>query len=79
MIALRFADSAGEATERFPMNPNGSPAGVTGVTTTEGRFTIMMPHPERCVRSVQNSWKSPDWGEDGPWLRMFANARRFVG
>jgi len=66
-------------TETFPANPNGSPAGITGLTTLDGRYTIMMPHPERCFRAVQNSWRSPDWGEYGPWMRMFRNARRWVG
>ena len=60
-------------------NPNGSPQGITGLTTPDGRFTILMPHPERVFRTVQNSWHPEDWGEDGPWMRMFRNARRWVG
>ncbi|MBI4194584.1 MAG: phosphoribosylformylglycinamidine synthase [Betaproteobacteria bacterium] len=79
LVALRFIDNRGGATETYPLNPNGSPRGVTGFTTPDGRFTILMPHPERVFRTVQNSWHPADWGEDGPWLRMFRNARRWVG
>jgi phosphoribosylformylglycinamidine synthase len=79
MIALRYVDNYGEATEIYPLNPNGSPGGITGLTTDDGRFTIMMPHPERVFRGVQNSWRPDDWGEDGPWMRMFRNARIHVG
>ena len=78
-MALRYVDNYGAATEQYPCNPNGSPLGITGLTTQDGRFTIMMPHPERVFRSVQNSWYPGDWGEDGPWLRMFRNARKRVG
>ena len=78
-VALRYVDHAGQVTDRFPFNPNGSPAGITGLTTIDGRFTIMMPHPERCFRTVQNSWRDPAWGDYGPWMRMFRNARRWVG
>ena len=78
-IALRYVDSFGKPTDVFPMNPNGSPGGVTGLTSQDGRFTIMMPHPERCFRAVQNSWRATDWGEYGPWMRMFRNARVWVG
>lgn len=78
-VALRYVDSLGRATESFPFNPNGSKGGVTGLTTGDGRFTIMMPHPERCFRAIQNSWQSQDWGEYGPWMRMFRNARVWVG
>ena len=78
-MALRFVDHRGAPTEVYPLNPNGSAGGVTGLTTTDGRFTILMPHPERIFRSVQNSWHPQGWGEDGPWLRMFRNARRRVG
>jgi phosphoribosylformylglycinamidine synthase len=66
-------------TETYPCNPNGSPAGITGLTTPDGRFTILMPHPERVFRTVLNSWHPDGWGEDGPWLRIFRNARRWVG
>jgi phosphoribosylformylglycinamidine synthase len=79
LVALRFVDNRGEPTELYPYNPNGSPAGITGLTTADGRFTVLMPHPERVFRSVQNSWHPADWGEDGPWLRMFRNARLWVG
>ncbi len=75
---LRFVDNRGAATEQYPANPNGSPGGVTGVTTEDGRFTIMMPHPERLFRAVQHSWHPAEWGEAGPWLRMFRNARKWV-
>jgi phosphoribosylformylglycinamidine synthase len=77
--ALNFVDNYGQATEAFPANPNGSPLGITGLTTLDGRFTIMMPHPERCFRAVQNSWHPADWQIDGAWLRMFRNARVWVG
>ncbi|MDE1712152.1 phosphoribosylformylglycinamidine synthase (plasmid) [Chromobacterium amazonense] len=79
LTALRYIDFDGRATETYPLNPNGSPLGVTGVTTPDGRFTIMMPHPERVFRTVQNSWHPADWGENGGWYRMFASARRWVG
>jgi phosphoribosylformylglycinamidine synthase len=78
-IALAFEDYAGKLAETYPWNPNGSPHGITGLTTPDGRFTIMMPHPERVFRSVSNSWHPEDWGEDGPWMRMFRNARVWVG
>jgi phosphoribosylformylglycinamidine synthase len=77
--ALRFVDNRGEATEAYPFNPNGSPQGLTAVTTPDGRFTVMMPHAERVFRSVQQSWHPESWGEDSPWMRMFRNARKFVG
>ena len=76
---LRYVDHRGQPTERYPFNPNGSPGGLTGLTTPDGRFTIMMPHPERVFRSVQMSWHPRHWGEDSPWLRIFRNARRWVG
>ncbi len=76
---MRFIDHCGEAAERYPYNPNGSPGGLTGLTTPDGRATIMMPHPERGFRAVQMSWRPPDWHSiDGPWMRMFRNARSFV-
>ena len=77
-IALRFVDHHGQATEKYPLNPNGSPAGVTGLTTPDGRFTIVMPHPERVFRTVQMSWAPDHAGEDSPWMQMFYNARRWV-
>jgi phosphoribosylformylglycinamidine synthase len=79
LVALRFVDNRGAATETYPANPNGSPAGITGLTTADGRFTILMPHPERVFRSVQQSWHPQGWGEDSPWMRMFRNARVWVG
>lgn len=79
LVALRYVDNRGNRTEAYPYNPNGSPEGVTGLTTPDGRFTIMMPHPERVFRTVQHSWHPAEWGQDGPWLRMFRNARKWVG
>ena len=78
LMSLRYIDHFGIATEDYPFNPNGSPLGAAGLTTLDGRFTIMMPHPERVFRSVQFSWHPGEWGEDGPWLRLFRNARMFV-
>jgi phosphoribosylformylglycinamidine synthase len=79
VVALRFVDNRGAPTEVYPMNPNGSVGGVTGLTTPDGRFTILMPHPERAFRSVQHSWHPKGQGEDSPWMRMFRNARKRVG
>lgn len=79
LSAVRYVDNKGEPTEVYPYNPNGSPGGLTAVTTADGRFTIMMPHPERVFRTVQMSWHPENWGEDSPWMRMFRNARRWVG
>jgi phosphoribosylformylglycinamidine synthase len=79
LVALRFVDARGAPTAQYPSNPNGSPHGITGLTTVDGRFTILMPHPERVWRTVQMSWHPADWGERSPWYRIFANARRFVG
>jgi phosphoribosylformylglycinamidine synthase len=78
-VAVRFVDNRGRMTERYPANPNGSPRGITGLTTKDGRVTILMPHPERNFRAVQNSWIPEDWTEDGGWMRMFRNARVWVG
>ncbi|MDU9389650.1 phosphoribosylformylglycinamidine synthase [Pseudomonas sp. zfem002] len=77
-VALRFVDNHGKVTERYPANPNGSPRGITGLTSRDGRVTIMMPHPERVFRAVQNSWRPDDWNEDAGWMRMFRNARAWV-
>jgi phosphoribosylformylglycinamidine (FGAM) synthase-like amidotransferase family enzyme len=79
LSCLRYIEPDGRPATRYPFNPNGSPDGVTGFTTPDGRFTIMMPHPERLFRTVQHSWHPKDWGEDGPWLRMFRNARVWLG
>ncbi len=78
-VAMRFVDNYGQITETYPANPNGSVDGITALTTTDGRVTIMMPHPERVFRTVANSWHPEHWGEDSPWLRMFRNARKFIG
>ncbi|MDF3932618.1 phosphoribosylformylglycinamidine synthase [Pseudomonas citronellolis] len=78
-VALRFVDNHGKVTEAYPANPNGSPRGITGLTSRDGRVTIMMPHPERVFRAVQNSWRPDEWQEDGGWMRMFRNARVWVG
>ena len=78
-VALRYVDNYGKVTEQYPSNPNGSSNGITGLTSTDGRCTIMMPHPERVFRSVANSWRDESWNEDSPWMRIFRNARKFVG
>ena len=73
--AMRFVDNHGQATEAYPANPNGSPGGLTSVTTSDGRFTVLMPHPERVFRNVQMSWAGGDVSAPSPWMRMFHNAR----
>jgi phosphoribosylformylglycinamidine synthase len=78
-VALRYVDNRGAVTQRYPLNPNGSPDGIAGVTTPDGRVTLMMPHPERVFMTAQNSWHPDDWGAEGPWLRLFRNARAWVG
>jgi phosphoribosylformylglycinamidine synthase len=78
LVALRFVDNRGVPTERYPCNPNGSPRGIAGLTTDDGRFTILMPHPERVFRTVQMSWHPREWAEDSPWMRMFRNARLWL-
>ncbi|KEC85417.1 MULTISPECIES: phosphoribosylformylglycinamidine synthase [Acinetobacter] len=78
-VILRYVDSMGNATQQYPLNPNGSPEAISGVTSKDGRATIMMPHPERNFRAIQHSWKPEEWTEDGAWLRMFRNARKFIG
>ncbi len=77
--SLRYVDNYGQITETYPLNPNGSPQGITGLTTPDGRFSIMMPHPERLFRAVQHSWHPAGWQENGAWLRIFQNARKWVG
>jgi phosphoribosylformylglycinamidine synthase len=79
LVAARFVDPQGRPAERYPQNPNGSPGGITALTTPDGRVTILMPHPERVFRTVQHSWHPADWGEDAPWMRLFRNARAWVG
>lgn len=79
IAAMRFVDNHGEATERYPFNPNGSAGGLTSVTTVDGRFTALMPHPERVFRNIQMSWTSGDRSELSPWMRIWRNARKWVG
>ena len=79
IAAMRFTDNHGHATEVYPFNPNGSPGGLTGVTTADGRFTAMMPHPERVFRNIQMSWTSQDRNLHSPWMQLWHNARRWVG
>ena len=78
LVALHYVDNYGRPAEKYPANPNGSEGGICGLTSADGRATIMMPHPERVVRTVQNSWHPADWADDGPWMRMFHNARQAV-
>jgi phosphoribosylformylglycinamidine synthase len=78
LVALRYLENSGAIAERYPANPNGSPAGITGLTTMDGRVTVMMPHPERLFRALQYSWRPDHWTEDGPWMRLFRNARVWV-
>jgi phosphoribosylformylglycinamidine synthase len=79
LVAGRFVNHYGAIANRYPDNPNGSPGGMTALTTPDGRVTILMPHPERGFRAVQYSWRPADWDEDGPWIRLFRNARVFAG
>jgi len=79
LVSARFVDHAGRVAHRYPHNPNGSPLGLTSVTTPDGRVTIIMPHPERVFRTVQHSWHPRGWREDAPWMRLFRNARVWVG
>ncbi len=79
LVVARFVDNRHEVTEQYPLNPNGSPLGLTALTTTTGRVTIMMPHPERVFRTAALSWHPADWGEDSPWMKLFYNAREWVG
>ena len=76
--AMRFVDNSGKPTETYPHNPNGSPDGLTAVTTADGRFTVLMPHPERVFRNVLMSWTSGERSARSPWMRMFGNARGWV-
>jgi phosphoribosylformylglycinamidine synthase len=79
LISAQFVDSSGVVTSSYPYNPNGSQNGITSLTTTDGRATIIMPHPERAFLSRQLSWHPENWGEDSPWMQMFINARKWVG
>ena len=77
-VAIRYIDNRGRPAETYPANPNGSPDGIAGLCSADGRVTVLMPHPERVHRTVQHSWHPAGWGDDGPWLRLFHNARRFA-
>lgn len=79
LVAMQYVDAQGNTTQQYPFNPNGSPEGLAGFTTPDGRFTIMMPHPERVFRSAQMSWAPKDSGEFSPWMRLFFNARKALG
>jgi phosphoribosylformylglycinamidine synthase len=79
IVCMRYVNNRGEPTDTYPYNPSGAPGGITGLTTPDGRFTIVMPHPERVFRNVQMSWAPPGAGEDSPWMQIFYNARRWVG
>ena len=78
LIAMKYVDSHGQPTQHYPLNPNGSANGITAISNEDGRFTIMMPHPERLFRAVQHSWHPAGWREDSPWMRMFRNAREII-
>jgi phosphoribosylformylglycinamidine synthase len=79
IAAMRFVDNHGQPTERYPFNPNGGAGGLTGVTTADGRFTALMPHPERVFRNIQLSWTSGDRSAFSPWMQIWRNARKWVG
>jgi phosphoribosylformylglycinamidine synthase len=79
LVWLRYMDNRGRIATTYPANPNGSPDGIAGLTSADGRVTIVMPHPERVFRSVQHSWRPDHWGEDSPWMRLFRNARAWIG
>lgn len=78
-LAIRYVDNHGRPATGYPANPNGSPEGVAGIVSADGRVTLFMPHPERVHLTMQHSWHPADWGEEGPWMRMFYNARAWVG
>lgn len=78
LVAMEYVDNYGHTTESYPANPNGSVQGISALTTTDGRATIIMPHPERAFLSQQLSWHPKDWGSDSPWMSMFLNARDWV-
>ncbi|NGP52946.1 phosphoribosylformylglycinamidine synthase [Thioalkalivibrio sp. XN8] len=79
LVWLRYVDNYDRVATTYPANPNGSPAGIAGLVSADGRVTIAMPHPERVFRAVQHSWRPEEWGEDSPWMRLFRNARAWVG
>jgi phosphoribosylformylglycinamidine synthase len=79
LVCARFVDNRHIPTEQYPLNANGSPLGMTAFTTTDGRVTILMPHPERVFRTAAMSWHPADWGEDSPWMKLFYNARGWIG
>ena len=79
LVAAKYVDNRGKPSEVYPYNPNGSPEGITSLTTPDGRFTVIMPHAERVFRTVAMSWHPAGWGEDSPWMRVFRNARAWVG
>jgi phosphoribosylformylglycinamidine synthase len=79
LVALRYVDGDGKPAGAYPANPNGSPDAIAGLTTTDGRVTILMPHPERTLRTANYSWAPRDWADEGPWQRIFRNARKWVG
>jgi len=78
LVALRYIDYSGQVANQYPANPNGSPKGIAGLCSADGRATILMPHPERVFRSATNSWRDPEWGDYSPWMRLFRNARVWV-
>jgi phosphoribosylformylglycinamidine synthase len=78
-VALRYVDNYGNVADTYPANPNGSTDGICGLSNEDGRVTIMMPHPERVAMTRQNSWHPDAWGDEGPWMRMFRNARVVIG
>jgi phosphoribosylformylglycinamidine synthase len=79
MVAARYVEGDGQTAERYPANPNGSPEGIAAITNSDGRITLMMPHPERVFLTRQLSWHPPEWGEYSPWMRLFRNARVWLG
>ena len=78
LVTLKYVDNYGRPAQTYPENPNGSIDGICGLTTIDGRVTIMMPHPERVVRTALNSWHPKDWEDNGPWINIFLNARKFI-
>jgi phosphoribosylformylglycinamidine synthase len=79
LVTLQYVDNREQPTQQYPFNPNGSELGLAGLCSADGRHTSLMPHPERVFRTVQNSWSPKEWSEDGGWMRLFRNARVFLG